>query len=90
MRLSLCLLMVILAICCYENDAAACPELTLASSNYLLIPEELFRLYLLKFGAPAEASEAMVEAKKCTDQISLKHRLLIKGVVAEIIKACGV
>ncbi|XP_040837904.1 secretoglobin family 1D member 2-like [Ochotona curzoniae] len=90
MRLSLCLLMVILAICCYESDAAACPELTVASSNYLLTPEKPFRLYLSKFGAPAEATEAFVEAKKCTDQISLAHRLLIKGVVAEIIKACDV
>ncbi|XP_040837906.1 secretoglobin family 1D member 2-like [Ochotona curzoniae] len=88
MRLSLCLLMVILAICCYESNAAVCPSVLRTSFKYLFAPKPILKLHLLKYGAPSEASDAMVEAKGCTDQMSFPDRIRIKKILLQIVKDC--
>ncbi|EGW05478.1 Prostatic steroid-binding protein C1 [Cricetulus griseus] len=68
MRLSLCLLLVILAVHCYEADAAlVCRAVVRESSVFLMGYEETMRKELEKYDAPPEAVEAKLEVKRCVD-----------------------
>ncbi|KAL4672168.1 hypothetical protein H8957_010016 [Semnopithecus entellus] len=80
MRLSVCLLLVTLALCCYQANAVVCPALFSEISGFLFINEPVFKLKLAKYDAPPEAVAAILEVKKCTDQISLEKHLLIEKV----------
>ncbi|EHH22791.1 Lipophilin-B, partial [Macaca mulatta] len=80
MRLSVCLLLVTLALCCYQANAVVCPALFSEISGFSFINEPVFKLKLAKYDAPPEAVAAILEVKKCTDQISLEKHLLIEKV----------
>ncbi|XP_051048110.1 prostatic steroid-binding protein C1-like [Phodopus roborovskii] len=68
MRLSLCVLLVILAVHCYEaNAATVCKPVLRESTLFLTMPEEVVRKELEKYNAPPEAVEAKLEVKRCVD-----------------------
>ncbi|XP_014648627.1 PREDICTED: secretoglobin family 1D member 4-like [Ceratotherium simum simum] len=60
-KLSLSILLVILALCCYEANAVVCTSI----------------LSDFKFPTPPEAYEAKLEVKRFTDEISFGSRLQI-------------
>ncbi|XP_035315908.1 prostatic steroid-binding protein C1-like [Cricetulus griseus] len=68
MRLSLCLLLVILAVHCYEADAAmVCPAVIDESTVFLKGNEKTYEKTLKKYNPPPEAVEAKLEVKRCVD-----------------------
>ncbi|XP_069326755.1 secretoglobin family 1D member 4 [Eulemur rufifrons] len=81
MRPSVCLLMVILALSCYEANARICPVFTSEITSFLFAEENAFRLRLDKYRAPPEAVAAKLEVKKCTDQIPLWKRLELEKIL---------
>ncbi|XP_062053817.1 secretoglobin family 1D member 2-like [Lepus europaeus] len=90
MRLSISLLMVTLALCCYESNAVVCPALLAENFGYLYFNENLFRLQLAKFMPPREASEALITVKRCTDGMSIFKRNLIAKALGEVVLQCPV
>ncbi|XP_047630062.1 secretoglobin family 1D member 2-like [Phacochoerus africanus] len=90
MRLSLTVLLVTLALCCYEAHGIACPALVNELSGFLWKPDALYRPELELFGAPPEAVEAKMEVKQCANDMSLKTKtLLTKALVEILVKKCG-
>ncbi|XP_055987529.1 secretoglobin family 1D member 2-like [Sorex fumeus] len=79
MKLSLCALLVALALCCYQAEAAmTCPALADEMTSFVMSSETGLRAYLAQFKAPPEAVEAKMLVKKCVnDNITLKQRLQI-------------
>ncbi|NP_001075626.1 lipophilin BL precursor [Oryctolagus cuniculus] len=90
MRLSVSLLMVTLALCCYEGNALVCPALLAENFGYLYFNKDLFRLQLAKFMPPREAAEALLTVKKCTDGMPEFKRNLIAGALGEVVLQCPV
>ncbi|XP_063566872.1 secretoglobin family 1D member 4 [Gorilla gorilla gorilla] len=90
MRLSVCLLMVSLALCCYQAHALVCPAVASEITVFLFLSDAVVKLQVAKFNPPPEALAAKLEVKHCTNQISFKKRLLIEKVLVEIVKKCGV
>nr|XP_001152100.3 secretoglobin family 1D member 4 [Pan troglodytes] len=90
MRLSVCLLMVSLALCCYQAHALVCPAVASEITVFLFLSDAAINLQVAKLNPPPEALAAKLEVKHCTDQISFKKRLLIEKVLVEIVKKCGV
>ncbi|XP_012309725.1 secretoglobin family 1D member 4 [Aotus nancymaae] len=88
MRLSVCLLLVMLSLCCYQANAAVCPAVISEITSFLFLSDNIVKLQLAKFNPPPEAAEAKLEIKKCTDQISFGKRLLIEKVLAKIVIKC--
>ncbi|XP_027241920.2 prostatic steroid-binding protein C1 [Cricetulus griseus] len=83
MRLSLCLLLVILAVHCYEADAAmVCPAVIKESGIFVTGSEETLRKELEKYDAPPEAVEAKLEVKRCVDS---KLSTLEKAEIAKVL-----
>ncbi|XP_017359309.1 secretoglobin family 1D member 2-like [Cebus imitator] len=89
MRLSVCLLLVVLALCCYQANAMVCPALLSEILGFLFIDEPVFKLQLAKFNAPPEAVAAKLEVKKCIDQMSLKKRGPIEVALLKIVEKCN-
>ncbi|XP_009006565.2 secretoglobin family 1D member 2-like [Callithrix jacchus] len=85
MRLSVCLLLVMLALCCYRANAEICPALLSEISGFFFISEPVFKLKLAKYDAPPEAVAAILEMKKCPDQMALEKRLLLEEVQLKIV-----
>nr|XP_051689115.1 secretoglobin family 1D member 2-like [Oryctolagus cuniculus] len=81
MKLLVPLLLVALALGCYEADAAACPAFVADSTACLLATKSAFRLALAKYNAPPEAVEAKMQLKECTDKIALEKRQLMAAVL---------
>ncbi|XP_004596959.2 secretoglobin family 1D member 2-like [Ochotona princeps] len=90
MRLSVSLLLVILALCCYEGDAAVCPALLAENIGYLYLSEDKFRVQLATFAPPEEAAEALITVKKCTDGMSTIERSRIAEALGEVVGECPV
>ncbi|EHH62897.1 Lipophilin-B, partial [Macaca fascicularis] len=65
---------------CVAANAVVCPALFSEISGFSFINEPVFKLKLAKYDAPPEAVAAILEVKKCTDQISLEKHLLIEKV----------
>ncbi|XP_014648377.1 PREDICTED: secretoglobin family 1D member 2-like [Ceratotherium simum simum] len=89
MRLSLSVLLVTLALCCYEANAVVCPAIVTDMVSSFFSYELTYKLQLLRFGAPREAVDARLEMKRCTDKISFRNRLLILKALAKILLKCG-
>ncbi|XP_027800154.1 secretoglobin family 1D member-like [Marmota flaviventris] len=70
MRLSVSLLLVTLTLGFFEANAVPCPELLKECTEFIIAPEELYKVELSKFNAPPEAVEARLEVKECVDRIS--------------------
>ncbi|XP_011245725.1 secretoglobin family 1D member 2 [Mus musculus] len=78
MRLSLCLLLIILAMCCYEANAGRVYKAIVHEKMiFILRSEDQERKELMKYNPPPEAVEAKLKVKKCVDQISYRDRKLV-------------
>ncbi|KAL4830112.1 hypothetical protein H8958_014952 [Nasalis larvatus] len=89
MRLSVCLLLVTLALCCHRANALACPALASEITGFFFLNDDLFKLQTAKFNPPPEALAAKLQVKHCTDQIPLSDRLLIEKALLKIVLKCG-
>uniref|UniRef100_A0A384DFK0 Uteroglobin n=2 Tax=Ursus TaxID=9639 RepID=A0A384DFK0_URSMA len=90
MRLSLSVLLVTLALCCYEANAVVCPDVITDLSQYLLLPEPIYKITLEKYDPPPELIQAKMTVKACSDQISFAHRWLIAKALEKILVKCGI
>nr|XP_012633802.1 secretoglobin family 1D member 1 [Microcebus murinus] len=81
MRLSVCLLLVILALACYEANAVLCPALASGMVGFLFAEKKILKLELAKFEAPKKDVAAKLEVKKCTDQMSFGNRMEIEKIL---------
>nr|pir FHG22 protein precursor - golden hamster [Mesocricetus auratus]ATV94956.1 heteroglobin a subunit [Mesocricetus auratus]SJL38371.1 Heteroglobin A subunit [Mesocricetus auratus] len=90
MKLSLCLLLVILAVHCYEANAAnVCPAVLSVSKSFLFDKVEKFEAYLQTFNAPPEAVKAKVEVKKCIDStLNYLEKMEMGKILAEVVGYC--
>ncbi|XP_048217385.1 secretoglobin family 1D member 2-like [Perognathus longimembris pacificus] len=81
MRLLVSLLLVTLALCCYEAHAKAdtrpCPHILAENFNFLFGTEKSLRKQLGIYNAPPGAPEALLKVKECTDNMSIKERVLV-------------
>ncbi|XP_036048965.1 secretoglobin family 1D member 1-like [Onychomys torridus] len=82
MRLALCFLLVVLAVCCYEANAKVCNAVKRESSIFLLGSKELLKMDLQRYGAPPEAVEAKLKVKECVDKnLTMIEKLAVSAVV---------
>ncbi|XP_054999906.1 secretoglobin family 1D member 2-like [Sorex araneus] len=90
MKLSLCALLVALALCCYQTDAAIiCPALAGQLSTFILAPENVLKVYMAQFHAPKAAEDAALRWKACYNEaLPLEKRKLILGTLVNIVAAC--
>ncbi|XP_051002855.1 prostatic steroid-binding protein C1-like [Acomys russatus] len=90
MRLSLCLLLIILAVCCYEaNAGAVCKAVVRESVTFVLLSEGKLKAELERYDAPEEAVDAKLEVKRCVDQMWKTDRAIIGSVLTKILLECG-
>nr|XP_034347707.1 prostatic steroid-binding protein C1-like [Arvicanthis niloticus] len=91
MRLSLCLLLIILAVSCYEANAGkVCKAVMMESLTFILGTKEEMKKLLETFSPPAEAIEAKLKVKDCVDKMNYTDRLRMAGVLAQILIECYV
>ncbi|XP_054998717.1 secretoglobin family 1D member 2-like isoform X3 [Sorex araneus] len=90
MKLSLCALLVALALCCYQADAAmTCPALAGQMSMFVAGSESAFKLYMAQFHAPDAAVEAVMLWKACYDNaVPSAGRARIAKTLTNILAAC--
>ncbi|XP_045343168.1 secretoglobin family 1D member-like [Leopardus geoffroyi] len=88
MRLFLSVLLVTLALCCYEANALACPAFVKDISGFLLAPTSIFQQSLAKYEAPPEAVQAVLDVKSCTDDISSSRRKALTKILGQITALC--
>uniref|UniRef100_A0A8C8WYH0 Secretoglobin family 1A member 1 n=1 Tax=Panthera leo TaxID=9689 RepID=A0A8C8WYH0_PANLE len=85
MRLFLSVLLVALALCCYEANASACPAFVADISGFGKL---LFKLSLAKYNAPEEAVRAVLDVKSCTDNISIPRKTILTEILGKITEKC--
>ncbi|XP_069917767.1 secretoglobin family 1D member 2-like [Oryctolagus cuniculus] len=90
MRLSVSLLLITLALCCYEANSSVCPAFTTELTGFLLASDVLFRLQIERFNAPAEAVEAKMNVKRCVNELSAGKLLLIEEILGRVLAKCSV
>ncbi|XP_072647936.1 secretoglobin family 1D member 2-like [Canis lupus baileyi] len=89
MRLSLSVLLVTLALCCYEANGIVCPSLGKEMIAFLFEHEALYKPHLqLAYNPPEAALNAKLQVKSCTDKIPIVQRKLIAGVLEKILVKC--
>nr|XP_055165218.1 secretoglobin family 1D member 2 [Nyctereutes procyonoides] len=89
MRLSLSVLLVTLALCCYEGNAITCPGFALElKSFFFLDPASYETILRILCDPPQEVIQAKLKVKNCTDQISLGNRMLIARTMVRIMESC--
>ncbi|XP_035885474.1 secretoglobin family 1D member 2-like [Phyllostomus discolor] len=89
MRLSLCVLLITLALCSYEANATVCPAVMYELRSFVLDPVSLYSRYLLKFLPPREAVETAVKVKQCNDLMPRQDRQKIFNVVEDVVSQCN-
>ncbi|XP_025734127.1 secretoglobin family 1D member 2 [Callorhinus ursinus] len=88
MRLFLSVLLVILALYCYEANAFTCPALVEDTLSFLFQNAAIYKKTREKYNLPQDAIQAKLEVKDCTDKIFLGNRILIANTLGEILKKC--
>ncbi|XP_040837907.1 secretoglobin family 1D member 2-like [Ochotona curzoniae] len=88
MKLVASLLLITLALCCYDADATPCPEYVKEANIFILGTESQLRLSLAKFNAPPESVEAKIITKRCVDKMDYADRERFAGVLKEIVGDC--
>ncbi|NDV60803.1 hypothetical protein, partial [Bacteroides sp. 519] len=90
MRPILCLLLVILAVCCYEANAAiVCEAVKRESFIFILGSEEELKKELERYNAPPEAVEAKLKVKRCVDsELSYPEKVGISVILKQISTYC--
>ncbi|XP_006214979.1 secretoglobin family 1D member-like [Vicugna pacos] len=89
MRLSLTVLLVTLALCCYEANAVVCPSFAVDNAAFLWVPDLLYRARLQTYSAPREAVEAKMQVKQCVNGFSTGNKLQIWKALVKILLKCG-
>ncbi|XP_008589894.1 PREDICTED: secretoglobin family 1D member 2-like [Galeopterus variegatus] len=89
MRLPVCLLLVTLALCCYEANAVPCASLVKEMGTFLIGSDTAMKIQLAKYNAPKEEVAAKLQVKKCTDGMSSGDRKRIIKILAQILVQCG-
>ncbi|XP_045870836.1 secretoglobin family 1D member 2-like [Meles meles] len=89
MRLFLSVLLVTLALCCSKANGITCPAVVTEVERFLFLDTSIYRTILqLQYDPPREIIEAKMTVKACTDQISLKNKMLISSTLAKTMKNC--
>ncbi|ELW52042.1 Secretoglobin family 1D member 2 [Tupaia chinensis] len=81
MKLWMSLLLVTLALCCYEANSLVCPDLITKVENFLLSSNDKFTPQLSTYDVPLTSVEATLEVKKCTDKLSHGERLRLVSIL---------
>ncbi|XP_066110137.1 secretoglobin family 1D member 2-like [Saccopteryx bilineata] len=90
MKPVLSVLLVTLAFCCYEENAGdVCPNVVHEVVELFLHPAFIYKQSFQKYDAPAEAVEAKLTVKKCTDNVSFWNRLRVIGTLSRVVKKCN-
>ncbi|XP_045711427.1 secretoglobin family 1D member 2-like [Phyllostomus hastatus] len=89
MRLSLCVLLVTLALCCYEANAKVCPALMAEVRSFFLEPEGFYKINLVKFFPPGELIEAAMKVKKWVDLMPFQDRAKLYNFAKSIQSQCN-
>nr|XP_024429764.1 secretoglobin family 1D member 2-like [Desmodus rotundus] len=89
MRLSLTVLLVTLALCCYEANAKVCPALMSEGKSLFLEPAALYNLNLQRFLPPRVAVDAKMKVKACIDQIPREYREKAFEIVKRVEFICN-
>ncbi|XP_059243059.1 secretoglobin family 1D member 2-like [Mustela nigripes] len=87
MKLFLSVLLVTLALYCYEANAITCPALVTDMTGFLLQEKNMYEKTLEKYNAPPEIIEAKMKVKACTDEMSFMSRMLIQKALTTSNKA---
>ncbi|XP_004770364.1 secretoglobin family 1D member-like [Mustela putorius furo] len=88
MKLFLSVLLITLALYCYEANAITCPDLATDMTGFLLQEKNMYEKTLEKYNAPPEFIEAKMQVKACTDEMSLMSRMLIEKALGKILLKC--
>ncbi|XP_006167089.1 secretoglobin family 1D member 2 [Tupaia chinensis] len=88
MRLWVSLLLVTLALCCYQASAIVCPAVVIDIENFLTMPMWLFEKTIKVFNAPADAVQAKLQVKQCTDQMPREDIRKIKHILVQMLPKC--
>ncbi|XP_028633332.1 prostatic steroid-binding protein C2-like [Grammomys surdaster] len=89
MKLSLCLILIILVVCCYEANAGqACQAVEREIISFLLNSEKELKKELEKYNAPPEAVEANLKVKRCVDKIIYGDRFSIGIELVKVLFKC--
>ncbi|XP_029771308.1 secretoglobin family 1D member 1-like [Suricata suricatta] len=81
MRLFLSVLLVTLALCCYEANAIVCPDIAKDFEGFLWEDKTAFELSLQKYRAPPENVQAVLDVKTCIDNISAEGRSQLVAIL---------
>ncbi|XP_034377894.1 secretoglobin family 1D member 1 [Arvicanthis niloticus] len=91
MRLSLCLLLIVLAVSCYEaNAVTVCKAVVMESLTFILGSREELQRQLETYSAPAEAVQAKLKVKDCVDKMNYGDKLRVSRVLEQILIECYV
>ncbi|XP_044117106.1 secretoglobin family 1D member 2-like [Neovison vison] len=89
MRLFLSVLLVTLALCCSKANGITCPALVTEVEGFLFLDMSDYKSTLqMLCDPPQEVIEAKMTVKACTDQISLKNRMLISSTLMKAMENC--
>uniref|UniRef100_A0A8C4L2V7 Uncharacterized protein n=1 Tax=Equus asinus asinus TaxID=83772 RepID=A0A8C4L2V7_EQUAS len=86
MRLSLSVLLVTLALCCF--NVIICSSLATHISAFLFTIDPVYKLQLQKYMAPSKAVEAKLQVKTCMNEISHGNKLLIAKILVILCPLC--
>ncbi|XP_032734955.1 secretoglobin family 1D member 2-like [Lontra canadensis] len=89
MRLFLSVLLVTLALCCSMDEGVRCPALVTEVEGFLFLGMPAYKATLqMLCDPPQEIIEAKMTVKACTDQMSLKNKMLISSTLAKAMENC--
>ncbi|XP_066110126.1 secretoglobin family 1D member 2-like [Saccopteryx bilineata] len=89
MKPVLCVLLVTLAFCCYEANAAVCSPLVSDLARFFWETPSNFRANLKKYNAPRRAVQAVVKLKGCVDQMPDDKRMKFIETLSNVVVACN-
>ncbi|XP_028633331.1 prostatic steroid-binding protein C1-like [Grammomys surdaster] len=91
MRLSLCLLLVVLAVSCYEANAGkVCKAVVFESLTFILRSRDALEKLYRTYPVSEEVIQAKLKVKDCVDKMKYGDRLTVAAVLAQILIECGV
>ncbi|XP_006169728.1 secretoglobin family 1D member 2-like [Tupaia chinensis] len=88
MRLGVSLLLVTLALCCYQANAIVCPAVVIDTENFLIMPMEMFKNAIKVFHAPPDAVQAKLQVKECIDQMPREDIHKIEAILMKMLPKC--
>ncbi|KAM7084484.1 secretoglobin family 1D member 2-like [Molossus nigricans] len=89
MRLSLSVLLVTLALCCYEANANVCPAMVTNIRTFYLDPNYLHEDLLKTLNVPEPLVEAKLAVKTCVDNVSYGKKLKVALAMEKMFQACN-